>query len=394
MLGLSSLVVISMGSAATATYAWFMTARTATVDLTNAIIRNDEGNLRIEYTAMNDKLDASHLAVKDNTSYKVNPTDSTKKITAVNELTLAANTTASVTDVSGDGKKFYKPEWNSEASSTNLAADLIRQVINGYDLRASDSNFADIEAVGATPKYTAVDGSTTYYVRFGLKLYNTGNTDFYVYLNGASDTATGCSVSGSPVTAVPDLANGASAAEIEAHTKAMAARDLQVKRNAAAAKSARIAIWDKDDYDNATDEKTPLVLWQPTAEADTTKYPYQNLSVGASTDKIYGVKGYTATTYAYDGNSLATTTTQPSYFHVGDYAHIDNNKDKKAGQQIIEVSANSNKDVVVAMWVEGTSSYTYDNYDGIGSFGDTIVGGKFDVALRLSAIYTNHDSLV
>lgn len=343
MFGLSTMVVATLGVTATATYAWFMTTRSAVVNITKNSINSQNGSLHIQYVKVANGLDVP----------------STTDVT--NTLDIAAATNE-ITDISGDGMYFYKPDWNAYATADNLYADKIREVRNGYVEKAADKTFAETEK----------DATKTYYVTFKLKLYNTGARAFTVFMNGANTTGAegekhdGCSVKGHVAAADPD--------------NPTPAEEKQQAKNDLAAKATRVAIWNPEKVNLASGDK-PILTWQQTAESNLTKYPYQHLAyTGVATDKAYHVANY---------NLLADKAAN-SNLHVGDYKEILSASSAEAGQEVAEVAANSNVTIQVSVWCEGTTSYCRDNYDALtNTDGDTAKGGVVDVSLQFAALYND-----
>jgi hypothetical protein len=198
-LGVSAILAMTIAIGATATFAWFRTSRNAAVNLTDAEVTGEGANLVIGYYELAD----TGALSESNTSNGFN-------------ISAAMN---SVTDVSGTGAKFYKPNWSD---AENLIASSIRQVTN-------DSNY-------------------TYYIRFGISFTNGGASSFTVYLNDKS-------------VVVPEIATGPDAIAVAA----------QQAKNDQAAKSVRMAFFN----DGGT---TALSLWQPDATDGSLYTNYQYLA--------------------------------------------------------------------------------------------------------------------
>ena len=183
-LGVSVILAITVAVGATSTYAWYRTSRNALVNITDAEITGEGANLSIAYNALPDSGSLAHNSLNNGF-----------------EVSAAMN---SITDVSGDGARFYKPNWSNPKGGI---ANSIHQVSN------EDLN--------------------TYYIRFGISFINGGLETFNIYLNDKTKLT--------PVTAT-----GTDEAFVAA----------QQARNDQSAKSTRLAFWD----DGAT---TLLSLWQP-----------------------------------------------------------------------------------------------------------------------------------
>lgn len=88
LLSAVGLVLLSGIAATSSTFAWFTTVRTASINYTEATVTSASGNLVVAYKS-------SQNTVTGNT------VDNVTTITGAN----------SITDISGDGKTFYKPVW-------------------------------------------------------------------------------------------------------------------------------------------------------------------------------------------------------------------------------------------------------------------------------------------
>lgn len=100
LLGAIGLVLLSGIAATSSTFAWFTTVRTASISYSEATVQSSDGNLAIEYK--------SSLNTWSGTpSYDP----------AANKVTIAGAN--KVTDISGDGKTFYKPVWTTPVSTAS-----------------------------------------------------------------------------------------------------------------------------------------------------------------------------------------------------------------------------------------------------------------------------------
>lgn len=95
------LVVLSGIAATSTTFAWFTTVRSASVELTKAKVVTTDSNLII-----------AHAHTWNDPAVLV-PASSGGDDTAI-ELTYTAAAGAKITDISGDGKDFYKPKWGND----------------------------------------------------------------------------------------------------------------------------------------------------------------------------------------------------------------------------------------------------------------------------------------
>jgi hypothetical protein len=232
-LGVSAILAMTVAIGATATFAWFRTTRNAVVNVTDAQVTGEGENLTIGYYALNDTGSLTQSATSNGFS-----------------VSAAMN---NITDVSGDGAKFYKPSWED---SDSLVASSIRQVTN--------------------------DSNNSYYVRFGISFTNGGTNAFSVYLNDK------CAVT--PVTAT-----GTDATLVAA----------QQAKNDQAAKSTRMAFWDyganaalsvwqPDDNDGATYASYQYL----TPKAGATAYSVSDYSLETPDKDIFHVGGFSALTEA------------------------------------------------------------------------------------------------
>lgn len=203
ILGVSVILAVSLATGATATYAWFRVSRTANVNVIDTSLYGDGSSLSISYYVLPDSgaLTASS-AISTTKGFDVSGT--------------------AITDVSGDGKVFYKPSWDPTKAVTEFSATGINQVTNST--------------------------SKTYYVRFGIAFKNTGSSSFGIYLND------GCAVT--PVTATGGTSEENAAQQV---------------KNDRAAKTARLGFWDDGGA-------TALSVWQPDITDGTTAAEFKYLA--------------------------------------------------------------------------------------------------------------------
>lgn len=162
IVALSSLLAVTAGAAATSTFAWFTSNRTATVTYTKATAYTTSGEMTLKYVA----------PAVGSTFNTPGTTDYVSSLDITN-----ATAGGKVTDISGDGATFYKPK---------LTAD-------------STDDATNWKFVNGTYTATTNTADTSYYVEFGIAFKN-GNTDpannkMKVYLNTGS-TLTGVVASG------------------------------------------------------------------------------------------------------------------------------------------------------------------------------------------------------
>jgi hypothetical protein len=211
LLGLTSILAVSGAVAATSTFAWFTTQRTATVNFTSATVYNTMGKLKIAYSG------------------ETNGGCDSGTVSGTNVLDVVGTTNAKITDISGNGKTFYRPDWLP--GQENIAA-------SGFSTKTND-------------------GVDYYYIRFGMTLSNEGNAPMTVYLNK------GCSITG----------------KANSNTAQKAKNDL-------AAKATRVSFYESDtlrsiwQYDN-------------TDGTANTNYKYVTTdSTATGATQAYGVAGY------------------------------------------------------------------------------------------------------
>jgi hypothetical protein len=109
IVGLSALLAVAAGSAATGTYAWFTTNRTASISTTAMNIKSSNSNLQIMYRQITNGL----------------ITEPATGGTGIGSFDSSITMTGAVGaggDISGDGVTFYKPTW--QPGSTTIATDI------------------------------------------------------------------------------------------------------------------------------------------------------------------------------------------------------------------------------------------------------------------------------
>ncbi len=100
LLGAIGLVLLSGIAATSSTFAWFTTVRTASISYSEATVQSSDGNLAISYqSSLN--------------TWSSDPTYDAE----ANKVTIAGAN--KVTDISGDGKTFYKPVWTTPVSAAS-----------------------------------------------------------------------------------------------------------------------------------------------------------------------------------------------------------------------------------------------------------------------------------
>ncbi len=128
LLSTVGLLLLSGIAATSSTFAWFTTVRTAKVNFGDAEVVTKSGNLAISYVT------------SANTGVTSTQTAEGVTITGTNK----------VTDISGDGKTFYKPVWaDSNAGVASVINDVTATADNHYvDFKIKVSRTNDIDANG------------------------------------------------------------------------------------------------------------------------------------------------------------------------------------------------------------------------------------------------------
>lgn len=120
LLGAIGLVLLSGIAATSSTFAWFTTVRTASISYSEATVQSSDGNLAIEYLSSLNTWNGEPSYDED-----------------ANKVTIAGAN--KVTDISGDGKTFYKPVWTTPVS----AASNIETVPTTGDPGVADGFYID-----------------------------------------------------------------------------------------------------------------------------------------------------------------------------------------------------------------------------------------------------------
>jgi hypothetical protein len=155
LLGAIGLVLLSGIAATSSTFAWFTTVRTASISYSEATVQSSDGNLAIEYV--------SSLNTWSGVSYDAE----------ANKVTIAGAN--KVTDISGDGKTFYKPVWTTPVS----AASNIETVPTTGDPGVADGFYIDFTV--RLSRDNAVDEN-------GLKVYLGSDTTIAPNSSSPEDT--------------------------------------------------------------------------------------------------------------------------------------------------------------------------------------------------------------
>lgn len=100
LLGAIGLVLLSGIAATSSTFAWFTTVRTASISYSEATVQSSDGDLTIEYLRSLNTWSGGSTYDEE-----------------ANKVTIAGAN--KVTDISGDGKTFYKPVWTTPVSTAS-----------------------------------------------------------------------------------------------------------------------------------------------------------------------------------------------------------------------------------------------------------------------------------
>jgi hypothetical protein len=287
ILGLSGILAVSVGIGVTATYAWFRISRAAIVNLTDTTVVGDGSSLSIAYYKLSD---SGLLPEPDD---PVNYKKTTKGFDI-------SGSTNAITDVSGDGVSFYKPNWDPNAALTEEIATSISQVTN--------------------------TSAKSYYIRFGISFTNTGSSSFDIYFND-----------GTAVTAVTDTNTDP------------ALRAEQQKKNDQAALTTRVAVWNENHV-------TCKSIWQPDASQGTTYDKYSYLAPTTDTTKsAYNVSGFQLNSpneSVFHAGNFSHLSSAPA---AGS---------EVPGQKLLTVPSNTTVLSEIGIWTEGTLVNTVNTAQG------------------------------
>jgi hypothetical protein len=139
LLGAIGLVLLSGIAATSSTFAWFTTVRTASISYSEATVQSSDGNLAIEY-------------ISSLNTWNGDPTYDAE----ANKVTIAGAN--KVTDISGDGKTFYKPVWTTPVS----AASSIETVPTTGDSAVADGFYIDFTVRLSRDNAVAENGLKVY----------------------------------------------------------------------------------------------------------------------------------------------------------------------------------------------------------------------------------------
>jgi hypothetical protein len=315
IVGLSALLAVAAGSAATGTYAWFTTTRTATASLQSVGVYAQNDSLNVSGT----KMSGFEGAIGET-------------------ITVAgfSGSTKGLTDVSGDGVNMYRPEWDVDDTERTTATGI-----------ATLSDYCGSDPLSG-------------YLRFKLH-FSTNGAKLNVYLDKNS-TLSYLSAT-STYTNVNDATTPISE---DAITGALAATSpTSIQQSTLSAAATRISFKGNDSH---------YTVWQPCAlgykATDTFNYLKKT---DVSTDTAYTVANYkekdatgTDTGYAWKVGQFGGT--------IKEGLAVDESTTK---DQLVAANVDATGvDVVVTVWVEGTSRAAVSN----------AIGGSVKLDLKFDAI--------
>lgn len=148
VLGLSAMLAVTGGVAATSTFAWFTTYNTATAVFTNAKVDFNDQVIAVGYKAVDDSTWATEGT---NTSVTSHPASQGFNAAIHGRI----SNQSSITDISGDGKTMYRPTWN--ANSVGSSASAIGEVVNSVGQATPSTNFVRYSLAFKNEGTVAVD---------------------------------------------------------------------------------------------------------------------------------------------------------------------------------------------------------------------------------------------
>lgn len=333
IISLASLMVISLAGAATSTMAWFATTRTATVNMTDVLVEHRGNRLAVEVSnGINDA-----CGIESGTSGVTSMTNS-----SMLDSSSLSGTSEAITDISSDGKSFYRPQWvpDQEATATNPGQ------------------------AGSIP---LVQNSTDgiYHIQFGIKISNLGNVQSNVYLDGSTN-----------IYGVLSSYDGEDAAKL-----------AQKGIDANAAKATRVAI-----YSVASGKPSSLLTyWGEETDDNYTHLSFNKAHKDAYSGSDDALKAYaraaeaykivkTAAPITYDYREDGMEITNASKTHIGSFATLssEDDYDDASNAFIATIPSSSYVYVYVSVWIEGTSKYATND----------CIGGQ--VGVNLSFVSFDH----
>lgn len=327
---LAMALAIGGAAAATSTYAWFRTTRTAEVNIANGQIYGD-GSLTCAYAALgNNGVEASDVTGNTKNGF---------------DIGLSAD---NMTDISGTGieSHLYQPVWDPNATDDD-STPLVDESLVATSIKARNNT-----------------STQRYYMAFGITFGNLGNTAFDVYLqNGSKIVGVDANVPTEPTdaeTTDPDYAalHAQYLIDKAAYDTAKAKQD----RNDQSAKATRVAFWNGSNL---------IQTWQSDTTDGTTydkyKYVVQTLS---TEDSLYNVEGFKTETLA-EATTLVGAPTLLST--IADTTTHANQKVATLGAY---GSATATQTVYCTIWIEGTLSLATA----------ACIGGQINASLHFVAL--------
>lgn len=302
VLGLAAMVAGTVGVGTTATFAWFTVQNTASIVFNNAHVISESASITATYV----KVDNNHLGSlsKDENGNDVWTADATGVTWAAQPANAGFSITGAqtqVTDISGDGKTFYKPNW-----------------LNGK----SGIQASSIPTIANT-------AAKSVYVAFGIKLHNNGTSTTRVYLDNTCRLTYG---------------SGA--------------------HDADAAKSTRIALWNSD-YSKLVTYWQPYLQddsqykYLTAAATGTTAYSVDARSLAEANAIVDDPTALTANQHVkwILGQGTANGITGATGAFATTYASTD----VTSGRFVAELGAQADFELRLTMWIEGTNKSATDN---------------------------------
>lgn len=340
VLALISILGVTAGASATATFAWFRTTRASQINLTNAAVFG-KGSIEVTYRAVTGGSIGANSTNTDN-GFDV------------------AGLSKTVTDVSGNGIKMFKPDFNPNDPAT---------VKN--------------------PRLLSVDNVTLQndYICFGIDIKNKGTENYGVYLNGGSV------VEGNDVdVSKPVDTSGMTSEEA---TKAQEQRVLDIAQNAKndrSAKATRVAFYTITQATKngssgsvaAEDVYTNTCTWQQDTTDGTSETVYKYLTAGITSaqaqDMISSSSGEASHTIsvAHESDLTYTGYTQTNLLlgSLENAPELTTSSGVSSNRLICTVSGGATVKVNCSIWIEGSLSQATED----------CIGGKIKATFNLVAL--------
>lgn len=348
VLALISMLGVTAGAGATATFAWFRTTRTSQINLTNASVFG-KGSIDVTYRAV------TGGSINSNSGNNDNGFD-------------VAGLTKTVTDVSGNGIKMYKPDFNPN----------------------------DAAAI-KNPRILSVDDVTLKndYICFGIDIKNKGTETYGIYLNGGSI------VEGNNVDVSKPVDTTGMTAEEAANAQTQRLADIaQNAKNDRSAKATRVAFFtitqgEKKDSSGSVvkdvngsvvmeDVFTNTCTWQQDTTDGTSETQYKYLSDGLTSEKaqdmISAVSGESSHTVSVAHESDLTYTKYTSanllLGSLKNAGELTTSAGVSSARLICTVAGSATAHVNCSIWIEGSLSQATED----------CIGGKIKATFNLIAL--------